>query len=212
MQSIKIAVAEDSKVVREAIVKYLHTDRSINVVIKASNGLELLHSINNFGMPDIILTDIRMPIMNGIEATEQILKINPLAKVIAWTIFDDEDKIVTMSTLGVKSFVLKKDEKEIIRAIKIVHEGGTYLPDKIAGILRRYLERGDQEETNFIELSELEKSLLRLICSGYSSTRIGELLGKSARTIEDYRNNLYQKFQVKNKEQLIVKVTKRRLL
>jgi two-component system nitrate/nitrite response regulator NarL len=208
MDLITVALAGDSQNARDAIVRYLQAEKDIRVVLEAKNGLELIEGINGHTKPDIILIDIRMPVMDGIEATKIILQNDPSSKIIAWTIFEDEEHVVAMSKLGVKSFLGKNDIDEVFKAIRIVNKGGVYLPDKIAQLLRNYLEKENDAEPCPLSLSKLELTLIKAICNGYSSSKIGDLIGKSHRTIEDYRNNLYEKFQVSNKEQFIVKATK----
>jgi two-component system nitrate/nitrite response regulator NarL len=208
MSLINIALAEDRLNARNAIVRYLQTEEDLRVVLEAKNGLELIEGIKGQLKPDVILTDIRMPVMDGIEATRIILQNDPTYKIIAWTIFEDAEHVVAMSRLGVKSFLGKNDIDEVVKAIRIVNNGGVYLPDKIAEILREYLEKESNTEPCPVTLSKLEQTLVKAICRGYSSTKIGELIGKSPRTIEDYRSSLYEKFQADNKEQFIVKATK----
>ncbi|MBX2968286.1 MAG: response regulator transcription factor [Cyclobacteriaceae bacterium] len=212
MRMINIALAEDMPNVRRSIVRYLHTEKDMRVVLEAKDGLELVDGIRAHIKPDVILTDIRMPVMDGIEATRIILEDDPSSKIIAWTIFEDEEHVVAMSRLGVKSFLGKNDLSEVFKAIRIVNEGGVYLPDKIGKILREYLDKESDAEICPISLSKLEETLVKAICNGYSSSKIGDLIGKSPRTIEDYRNRLYEKFQVCNKEQFIVKATKWKLI
>lgn len=212
MSYINVALAEDRQSTRDAIVRYLHTEKDIRVVLEAKNGLELIEGINGYSKPDIILTDIRMPVMDGLEATKIILQNDPSSKIIAWTIFEDEEHVVAMTRLGVKSFLGKNDMDEVFKAIRIVNKGGVYLPDKIAEILKGYLEKESNAEPCLVSLSKFEEALIKAICNGYSSSKIGDLIGKSPRTIEDYRNNLYEKFQVSNKEQFIVKATKWKLI
>jgi DNA-binding NarL/FixJ family response regulator len=148
-----------------------------------------------------------MPVMNGLETTSVILKNSPSTKIIAWTIFDSEEYIVAMIKLGVKSFLNKNNDEELFKAIRIVHSGGVYLPDQIAMKIKSFLEKQHVEPCP-LNLSDFERILVKVICKGFSSSKIGELIGKSPRKIEDYRNSLYDKFQVINKEQFIVKATK----
>lgn len=205
-ETIKVVIAEDKPLLRTDLKEYLHTEKDIRVIFEAENGSQLIECLNNC-KPDIILTDIQMPVMNGVEASRLILKDDPTAKIIAWTIFEDEEHLITMSRLGVKSYLGKSNYDEILKAIRIVNSGGVYLPDKFAGILSSYLEKESSKKNCPIKLSPFEYSLVKAIGKGYSSTEIGNLIGKSHRTVEDYRNDLYKKFNVNNKEELIIKAT-----
>jgi DNA-binding NarL/FixJ family response regulator len=201
MNQIKIAVAEDNEMLRNAITNLLHTEKDFNVVIQAENGKFLLDRLSSGIKPDVILMDIRMPLMNGIEATRAILKNNPLIKIIAWTIFEDEESVVTMSKLGVKSFLGKKNEEELFKAIRIVHGGGFYIPDQIAEILRKYLER-DFAEPCPLNLSGFELTLVKAICKGYSSNDIGKLIGKVIELLRTTEMIYIKNFKLKTRNNL----------
>jgi DNA-binding NarL/FixJ family response regulator len=178
------------------------------VILEAENGLHLLELLRTMS-PDVILMDIRMPVMNGIEAADYIKKLHPNLKIIAYSQYDQVENIIEMNIHGVKSFIGKEDNiEELFKAIRIVHDGGVYMTTKSAQIIQNYLKRATVETKCPYELTELEIQLLKGICNGLSSTELAELIHKSPRTIEKYRIELYKKFNVTNKEQLIAKVSK----
>lgn len=208
MSKIKLAIADDSEKVRKAIIRLIQLENDLEVILEAENGLHLLEQLRTT-TPDVILMDIRMPVMNGIEATDYIKKLYPDQKIIAFSQYDQEENIIEMNIHGVKSFIGKGDDiEELFKAIRIVHDGGIYMTTRSAQIVQNYLKRATAETKCPYELTEQESKLLKGICQGLSSTELAELIHKSPRTVEKYRLDLYKKFNVTNKEQLISKVSK----
>jgi DNA-binding NarL/FixJ family response regulator len=212
---IKLGIAEDHKSFREAITRMIHTEKDLKVILEADNGQDLLVKLQNV-QPDIILMDIRMPIMDGIEASLILKERYPAVKIIAFSQYDQEDNIIEMNIQGVKSFIGKEDRhEELFKAIRIVHSGGVYMTDRSAAIVQKYLSKNAKAEHSKIslpEISESEKKLITHIMKGLSSTEIGKTIGKSPRTVEDMREKIYQKFNVEKKEQLIALVSKHNLV
>lgn len=215
MTKIKLAIADDHEKFRKEIIRIIHLENDLEVILEAANGTDLLEQLK-IKTPDVILMDIRMPFMDGIEATEKINELYPHLKIIAYSQYDQEENIIKMNIHGVKSFIGKEDEpEELFKAIRIVHDGGLYMTDNAALIIRHYLAGisltgaedfvGSEFENN---LSEIELLILKSICRGLSSTDISKIIHKSHRTVEKYRNDLYQKFKVNNKKELIEKAMK----
>ncbi|GHM99289.1 DNA-binding response regulator [Cytophagales bacterium WSM2-2] len=207
-QVIKVAIADDHQVFRRSLLVLLGREESIKVIAEATDGEELLQQLQT-EIPDIILMDIRMPRLDGFETTKVIRDKYPNIKIIAFTTYEFETYVVEMNKLGVKSFLCKEKCEDLARVIKIVHEGGVYFPDDVAEVLQRHLSDAvSATRSSAINLSEMEKTLLHAICKGWSSTQIASVLHKSPRTIEEYRENLYAKFEVDCKEELIVHAVK----
>lgn len=215
MTKIKLAIAEDCEKFRKAIIRFINKENDLEVILEAENGIHLLEQLKT-KTPDVILMDIRMPVMDGIEATDKINEFYPHLKIIAYSQYDQEENIIKMNIHGVKSFIGKEDEpEELFKAIRIVHDGGVYMTDKAALIVQHYLsEISSTNAEDFISsefennLSETELLVLKSICKGLSSTDISKIIHKSHRTVEKYRNDLYQKFKVSNKKELIEKAMK----
>jgi DNA-binding NarL/FixJ family response regulator len=209
MKKIKIGIAEDNKVSRKAIAKLIQTEDDLEVILQAEDGKQLLELLKTI-TPDIILMDIRMPEMDGIEASEKVKELYPSIKIIAFSLYDLEDLIIEMNIRGVKSFIGKEDDpEELFKAIRIVKDGGVYMTDRSAEIVQRYLSHiskylKDQPDS----ICEHEKILIKMIIEGLTSRQIGEKMGKSHRTIDDMRERLYLKFNVKSKTQLIALASK----
>jgi two-component system, NarL family, response regulator NreC len=209
MSKIKLAIAEDYKPFRQQIVEILNQEVDFEVILQADNGKELLESLETI-QPDIVLMDIKMPVMDGIEATDRIRKAYPKTKIIAFSQYDNESNIVEMNIHGVKSFIGKNDEpKELFKAIRTVNGGAVYMTNRSAEIVQRYLSNISKLLNHSpSELCEQEKTFLKMIIEGLTSQQIGKKLAKSHRTVDDMRQKLYLKFNVKNKEQLIALASK----
>ena len=208
MIKIKVGLAEDNARFRKAFLRLMKLEPHLDFIIEAENGADLLLQLEST-IPDIILLDIRMPLMDGFEAAKIIYKKYPQIKIVAFTQFDLEENIIEMSKIGVKSFIGKNQAEKVPGILKIINNGGVYYPDEVAEILRKYLNRIPSFSSKCpVSLSELEITLLQSICKGFSSTQIGDLINKSPRTVEKYRNELYQKFKVNNQQQLIVEASR----
>lgn len=207
MNTIKIAIAEGKKKYRDYLIQLLNAERDFEVVIVAKNGKQLIERLSNGIKPDIILMDIEMPVMNGVDTAKALLDTNHLSRIIVWTMFEDECHFIKMTKIGVKSFLGKNDLELLPKTIRVVYGGGVYYPDRIAYILKTYLERETVVQCP-LKLSSFEIVMVRAICKGYSSNKIGSLINKSHRTVEDYRSDLYRRFEVTNKEQFVVFATK----
>jgi DNA-binding NarL/FixJ family response regulator len=208
---IKLGIAEDHKRFREAIKRMIRLEKDMEIILEADNGLDLLEKLHDV-KPDIILMDIRMPLMDGIEASLILRHKYPSIKIIAYSLYDQEENIIEMNIHGVKSFIGKEDDhEELFKAIRIVFSGGVYMTDRSAAIVQKYLSRNGNEkhsQASLPELNEAEKKLIKDIVKGLSSTEIAKAIGKSHRTVEDMREKIYRKFNVDNKEQLIALVSR----
>ncbi len=209
MKKIKLAVTDDHEMFRKAISKLIDSEIDMEVIIEAENGLNLLDQLKK-NQPDVILMDIRMPIMNGLEATIKIKQLYPNLKIIAFSQYYYEENIIEMNIHGAKSFIGKTDKPdELFTAIRVVFNGGVYMTSQSAQIVQKYLTHKSSSKIQCSLLNDVEAKLVKGICDGLGSKELAELLYKSPRTIEKYRHELYRKFNVANKEQLIAKVSRR---
>ncbi len=213
MVKISVVIADDHTFTRRNFVKVIQTyyNQEIEIMLEADNGIDLLAQLK-FYQPEIVLMDIQMPKMDGMEATLHLRDLYPKIKVIVRTEFDLEYNIIEMNKLGVKSFIGKSQPvEEVIKAIRIVKEGGHYFPEEVTKIWSNYL-INLREMQGGVKLDEKELVLLKLFCQGMSSKEISEKLHKSPRTIDEHRSNLCKKFGVANKEQLIAFVSKNNIV
>lgn len=204
---IRIAIVDDCQKYCKAIARVLHLEDDFRVIMQAGNGFELLDQLLTI-TPDVILLDIRMPEMDGMDAADRVRELYPGLKIIAHSQYDFESNIIEMNMRGVKSFIGKEDRpEELTKAIRIVHNGGVYMTDRAAEIIQKYLTNSYKRSCP-VRVNEFELKLLKSLCQGLSSTAIAEIICKSPRTVEKYREDLYRKFEVKSKEELISFVVK----
>jgi DNA-binding NarL/FixJ family response regulator len=209
MNKIKIALADDNKQFRSSIKILFKTERDLEVIFEADNGVQLLEQLKT-EQPEIILMDIRMPKMNGIEASKKVIELYPKIKIITYSQYDYESNIVQMYIVGVKSFIGKDDRpEELLKAIRTVYTSGSYMTDMATEIIQRHLAYKVKESNNIHLLeNEQEKEFIKMIIKGLSSVEIALKVNKSPRTVEDMRKRLYSKFNIDCKEQLIALASK----
>jgi DNA-binding NarL/FixJ family response regulator len=208
MTKIKIAIADDNKQFRNSIKTLFKTERDLEIIFEADNGVQLLEQLKT-EQPEIILMDIRMPKMNGMETSKKVIELYPKIKIITFSQYDYESNIVQMYIIGVKSFIGKDDRpEELLKAIRTVYTSGSYMTDMATEIIKRNLAYKAKESNNIHLLDEHEKDFIKMIIKGLSSVEIATKINKSPRTVEDMRKRLYSKFNIDCKEQLIALASK----
>jgi DNA-binding NarL/FixJ family response regulator len=199
-QKTKIIFADDHAVFRDGLLTIINSDKTLEFAGAAENGIELV-TLAKQVQPDIILTDIRMPGLDGIEATKAIIECQPAVGIIALSMFNEESLVVDMLNAGAMGYLLKSSEKsEILEAIHSVRKGVNFYckttSQQLVGLIR---ERGLQL-TTLTQLNPLftekELEIIRFICSDLKSRDIGEHFNQSFRTIEGYRQKIMQKMKV----------------
>lgn len=196
---IKIIIADDHKMVNDGLRSLLANCTGMKVIASAANGLELLQKMSVV-TPDIVLMDIDMPVMNGIEALSKISKLYPIVRVIVLTMHEEHALIKKMSDLGAKGFLFKNaDKDELVSAIELVAEGNTWFSQTTHSLKPKsqQLEKETGLESAFL-LTEREIEILKLIASGLSNKEIGDQLFISHRTVDTHRTNLMKKLNVNN--------------
>lgn len=190
MDKTKVLIVEDHAIFREGLKKVLEAMAGMELIGEAENGLQFLEQLKK-KKPDIVLMDIKMPVMDGIIATEKALTIHPDLKIIILTMFGEEEYLYSLIQKGISGFMLKTARiSEIERAIQMVSEGKQYYSPEINGLLVKRL----RQATNEMEsLSPRENDVLTLICKGYSTAQIADKLCASKRTIEGYKARLMEK-------------------
>lgn len=207
---IKIALTDDELLFRKGILFMLEREENIEVIVEASNGEQLLNFLdeNPKNLPDIILMDLKMPLLNGVEATKIIQKKYPEIKIIALTSYDSKPFILNMIQEGASSYLVKNDSpKDMINTINEVHKNGFHYNESIMKILQEeILENNKKVKSKFDEdyLTSREKDVLILICKQYSTLEIAEKLFISPRTVDGHRNNLLLKTESKKITGLVV--------
>jgi DNA-binding NarL/FixJ family response regulator len=206
--SIKIILVDDEVLFRKGISFLLEREKNIDVIFEASNGNELISFLKeNSNHPDIIMIDLKMPLLNGVEATKIIHKDYPNIKIIALTSYDSESFVANMIDVGVVSYLIKNTTpQELLTTINEVATKGFYYNDYVMRVIHESAlttrKTKSRFDNNFLTTRELE--VLQHICSQKNTTEIGEILFISPRTVEGHRNNLLLKTECKNIAGLVV--------
>ena len=215
MQKTKITIVDDHKIFRDGLIMLLSNFDFVTVIGQAANGAEFLELIEN-ETPDIVLMDINMPKMNGIEATKQAMKKYPEIKIIALTSFADDEYIEQMISAGVEGYMLKRsDIEDFEKAIMKVAAGGSYFSSEIIKVISRNLYKDKERKSGEQLLSQFtarEKEILNLICKGLNNEQIAELIHLSPKTIEKHKSNLFQKTETFNTVNLVIYAFKNQLI
>jgi two-component system, NarL family, response regulator DegU len=207
---VKIVLADDHGIVRDGIKSTLRDEKAFKIIGEASNGVEAIEKVKALS-PDVIIIDINMPEMNGIEATAIISKKYPNTKALVLSMHDNEDYILKSIEAGAAGYLLKDTSKEeFIKAINAVAKGEKYFSTSISNILATgYLHRIKKEGVRSTDedsengLTRREKGILKLIVQGLGNREIADSLSISVRTIEVHRSNMMRKLKVKNAVELV---------
>jgi DNA-binding NarL/FixJ family response regulator len=186
----------------------------IEVIGEASDGKQFLEVLA-LKRPDVVLMDISMPKMDGVEATESALRIDPEIKIITLSMFSDADYYQKMVAVGTKGFLVKETGiEELKKAIEIVHEGGTYfsqqLLQNIISNISNPVVRSSRSKV--VDLTRREEEVLELICKGYSNKEIADALFISQKTVEGHKSNLMEKTNTKSAINLMLFAIKHQLI
>lgn len=201
--SIRIALAEDNDLFRNGIAAVLKRVRDFELCIVLSNGMELLDAMESCPV-DIVLTDILMPVMGGIEVAEHVSRRYPNVRVMAITMFEEEYYLQKMLEAGVRGYVIKDIKAGILEeAVRAVYEGKSFYSEEVLSLLAKNLIKKDSESVSVEKLSKRETEVVRLIAQGLSSDRIGLELNISVKTVSNHRNNIYSKLNVQNTAELV---------
>ncbi|WP_339835339.1 response regulator transcription factor [uncultured Flavobacterium sp.] len=209
-ETVKIALVDDEILFRKGVLFLLEREKNIEIVFEASNGEELLAYLNDNqeSLPDIILMDLKMPLLNGVEATKKVHKKFPTIKIIALTSYDTKPFIINMIQEGACSYLVKNSSpNDMIHTINEVASKGFYYNDLIMSIIQEGLIFGTKKtKSSFDEeyLTTREKEILELVCQQYSTNEIADKLFISPRTVDGHRNNLLLKTESKNIAGLVV--------
>lgn len=206
-KKIKIVIADDHKLFRKGIIALLEDFDFIGEIEEASNGVELLQILAKTKLlPDVILLDLSMPVMDGVEAQQNIRKLYPDIKIIILTMQDDEQYILHLIAEGVNGYLLKNAElDEMEKVIVKVVEKGFYFSDDISMKVLKNLNMKEKAEFVFNpDFTERELQILELICKEYSNNEIANACDISIRTAEGYRQKLIEKSGAKNIAGLVV--------
>lgn len=196
-QIYQVAVVDDHSLMRNALARLIATFKNFSIIFEGSNGKDLVDKIQNHLIPDIVLLDINMPVMDGYEAAKWLSMNYPQIKVLALSMQSDEGSIIKMLRLGAKGYLTKNVEpEELVIALESVINKDFYLSDSVSGKVISGLHKDYHQPLEPVMLIDKEKEFLRLVCTELPYKDIAEQLCVSPRTIDDYRNTLFEKLKV----------------
>jgi two-component system response regulator DegU len=205
MATIRVLLVDDHAVLRDGLRSLLSLQEDIEVVAEAGDGQEAIVCAGQY-RPDVVVMDIAMPHMNGLEATRQILARYPGTRVLVLSQHDDERYVLPCCQVGASGYLLKSAAAdELVKAIRIIGAGGSFLPPQIAGsVLNAYRSlAGAQTQTDAPVLTEREREVLSLVAQGCTSKEIAERLVVSHKTVMCHRANIYEKLGIRNQAGLV---------
>ncbi|HEY9046916.1 MAG TPA: response regulator transcription factor [Ohtaekwangia sp.] len=222
MSKINIVLADDHVLVRNGIKAMLESDTDIDVIGEAGSGLEALEKARKLH-PDILVLDIRMPEMNGLEAAAKLEDYSPDTKAVILSMHDSEEYVLQALDAGAFGYLLKDTDKtEFLKALKQIYSGSKYFSGAVSNVLANRLLNAKPfttsktapipETDDTYSLTRKEKEILRMIVDGKQNKQIAEASGKSVRTIETHRFNIMKKLGVNNAIDMVNKAVKENLV
>ena len=206
-RTIRILIADDHAVFREGLRFVVGSEPDMEVVGEAATGKEVIEQSADL-RPDVILMDIQMPQMNGIEATRRILDANSVVGVVVLTMFEDDDSVFSAMRAGARGYVLKgADPSEILKVVRAVVAGDAYFGAEIAHRLMNFFSvpQPASAEEPFPELTAREREVLDLIAQSHNNARIAKLLFLSPKTVRNHISNIFTKLQIADRTQAILR-------
>lgn len=202
---INIIIADDHEIFRDGLQLMLRKDPGINILAEASNGDELVKAVFQY-KPDVVLTDIIMPSMDGIEATKNIVKQFPEISIIALSMFDQESLIIDMLEAGAIGYLLKNaDKQEIMEAIQAVNMHKPYYCKSTSTKLAKLISKSKFKRSGKkVGFSEKEKEVILFICNQFTNKEIGDKMFLSKRTVDGYRAKIMEKMEVKTTAGIVI--------
>lgn len=211
MEIISVMIVDDHPLIREGLTKVLEFEEGISVIAEAADGEEALRKISEV-KPDVVLLDINMPIMSGIEATAKIRAVSPATKVIVLTIHDDDAYVMQTMKNGASGYLLKDVEpRNLVDAIRIVSKGGSYIHPTIAAKLMGEISRltnGKNQTDPADSLTKREIEVLKCLAKGCSNRDIAETLYISEKTVKNHISNIFHKLDVNDRTQALIAALK----
>ncbi len=205
---IKLAIADDHQLFRKGMVSVLNTYANFKVVFEASNGQEMVDQLENIEV-DIVLMDLKMPVLDGIKATEIIKSKFPNVKVVVVSMYDEDQFVIKLMELGANGYLLKDtDPDEVELALNTIYNEDYYYGAFLNKIMhRKMVDNTKRKPIEFavnISLTDREKEIIRYVCEGMKTNEIADKVCLSPRTVEGHRNNIMEKIGAKNLAGIVV--------
>jgi len=205
--AIRVILADDHQVIREGLRNLINDETDMQVLAEAKDGREAV-ALCQEHRPDLVVMDVAMPDLNGIEACRQIMAEVPGTRVLALSMHADKQYAAGMLSAGASGYLLKDCAfNELAEAIRVIAGGRTYLSDEMAGVVvkdyvQRLTEPGDDPDSVFSVLTNREREVLQLVAEGHTTKQIASMLHVSVKTIESHRQNLMDKLEIRSVAEL----------
>jgi len=200
---MKILVVDDDKLVAISLKTILEANEDISVVATGYNGEEAIVLYKEY-QPDVLLMDIRMEVMSGLEAAERILKDYPEAKILFLTTFSDDEYIIKALSMGAKGYILKQDFEGIVPALRAVCGGQSVFGGEVMGKLPVLMQSKEEFDYSRYDINEKEQGIIELVAEGLSNKEIAEKLFLSEGTVRNYISSILEKLALRDRTQLAV--------
>ncbi len=201
---MKVLIVDDDALIRDGLKVLLEMEKDFNVIGVAENGREALKACE-IEQPDVILMDVRMPVMDGVKATELIKASYKQVKIIILTTFKDDEYIEQAVKNGAEGYILKSQSLDsIVDSLRVVHEGNTVFEKEVTATLHAILKGDKRKDPAAFQITEREFNILKLIADGLSNKEIAEQLYLSQGTVRNYISTLLLKLELRDRTQLAV--------
>ncbi len=216
MKKIRVLIADDHTLVRDGVRALLSLVSDVQVVGEASNGKEAIEKVRELA-PDVVLMDLSMPVMGGLEATRRIRKEFPETRVIALTQYDDSEYVLPIIEAGACGYVTKMVAfSELASAIQAAYRGESFLSPSAASALvgefQQKMPSAQEDKDPYQHLTDREREVLKLVVEGYTAKKIADMLVVSPKTVEWYKTSLMNKLNIHNKTDLIKFAIRKRVI
>jgi DNA-binding NarL/FixJ family response regulator len=212
---IRVLVADDHGIVRKGVRYLLSQEPDIEIVAEAENGLDAVR-LTDQHKPDVVLIDIAMPQLNGIDAAAQIVRTNGRAGVIILSMYSEEEYLLRALSAGARGYLLKDAaEPDLIRAVRRVSQGRTFFSPQIADMLMEdYVRRlqGEGKSDPLDLLTDRERQVLQLLAEGRSNKEVAGILNLSIHTVDTHRTNLMQKLDLHNTAEIVMFAMRKKII
>ena len=216
-EEIKVALVDDHKLFRKGMIELINDFENCKVIYEATNGEEFTRQISRESCPDIVLLDINMPVMGGYQTAEWLKKNYPKVKVLALTMNDTEESIIEMLKSGANGYILKDAEpSELLLAITEIKKKGFYYSELANRALLNNMNKEhvptDKNNKELVKLNDRETEFLKLACTQLTYKEIADQMFVAVRTVDGYRESLFEKLQVKSRIGLVLYAIKHKII
>lgn len=211
---ISITVVDDHSLFRKGIINLIHQiDDKFKVINEASHGKEFLAQIKNDEIPDVVIMDVSMPIMDGFQTTKALRELNKKIGILALTMKDDETSLIRLLKAGVNGYLNKDvDPDQLKEALHSISSTGYYYTEEVAGKLVNVITHPELGTNEGVELTEQEMRFIELACSEHTYKMIADMMCLSIKTVDGYRARLFEKLNVKSRVGLVMYAYKHNLV